>query len=58
MDKMSYVKITGLRFDALSGLQIVNDSNVKDYKEAGKYAEEYNDRNTIFIAVPCEITYI
>lgn len=57
MEKGYYVKIIGLKFDALEGLQVVADSNVCNYKEAGEYAEKYNDGHTIFVGIPCECTY-
>lgn len=57
MTKCCYIKIIGLKFDALEGLQIVVDSNVYNYKEAGEYAEKYNDGHTIFVGIPCECTY-
>lgn len=57
MKKGSYVKIIGLKFDALEGLQIVADSNVGNHKEAGEYAEKHKGENTIFVGIPCEFTY-
>lgn len=57
MVKGNYVKIIGLKFDALDGLQIITDSNVKNHKEAGEYAEKHKDGHTIFVGIPCEYTY-
>ena len=55
MDKCGkFVKLIGLRFDALEGLDIVLDKNVKDYIEAGAHAERMCDENMIFIGIPCE----
>ena len=57
MKRGSFVKLIGLKFDPLEGLQIVTDSNVSNHKEAGEFAEKHNDENTIFIGIPCEVTY-
>ena len=57
MKNGNYIKIIGLKFDALEGLHIVADSNVSSHKEAGEYAERHKDGNTIFIGIPCECTY-
>lgn len=52
-----YIKVIGFTFDGLEGLSIVADSNVKDYIEAGKYAEKNKEDNVIFVSIPCEYTY-
>lgn len=52
-----YVKIIGLKFDVLEGIQIVADSNVNNHKEAGEFAESHKDDGVIFISIPCECTY-
>lgn len=52
-----YVKIIGLKFDALEGIQIVVQSNVSNHKEAGEFAENHKDDGVIFIGIPCECTY-
>lgn len=48
-----YVKVVGVKFDALYGLQIVNDANRKNFEEAGVIADQENDGDTIFICIPC-----
>lgn len=48
-----FIKIIGLKFDALEGLQIIEESNVKNYIAAGEFAEKHTDGNMIFIGVPC-----
>lgn len=48
-----FVKVVGIKFDALDGLQIVTDFNQKNFTEAGKIADEKRDRDTIFIGIPC-----
>lgn len=49
-----FVKLIGFKFDALEGIQIVVDSNVSDFEEAGRTAEKSCDDNMIFIGIPCE----
>ena len=56
MVKGSYIKIIGLKFDALEGLQITTDSNVGNHKEAGEFAERHKEANTIFVGIPCDCT--
>lgn len=51
--KGKYIKIIGLKFDALEGIQITTDSNVKNHEEAGVFAEKHGDDNMIFIGIPC-----
>ncbi len=51
--KKSYVKLIGLKFDALEGLSVKYDSNQKNHKDAGMYAQEHSDGDTIFIGIPC-----
>ena len=52
-----FVKIIGLKFDALEGLEIVEESNVKNHIDAGRFAEDHSDGNTIFIGIPCTYVY-
>ena len=47
MDSNDYVKVLGVRFDALEGLTVVADSNVKDLEAAGRYAAEHDDGTAI-----------
>lgn len=51
--KGNFIKIIGLKFDVLEGIQIVNESNVKNHKEAGEFAEKHGDDDVIFIGIPC-----
>ena len=48
-----YVKVIGLKFDVLEGLQVVSDNNRKTFQEAGVVADKKNDGDTIFICIPC-----
>ena len=48
-----YVKVIGLKFDALEGLQIIKERNVKNHKEAGSFADDCLEDNAIFIGIPC-----
>lgn len=57
MKRGNFVKLIGLKFDVLEGIEIISDSNVSDFKEAGERAEKHNDDHTIFIGIPCEYTY-
>lgn len=57
MKSGKYIKIIGLKFDALEGIQVITDSNVSNHKEAGEFAECHGDDHTIFIGIPCEYTY-
>ncbi|MCB6202769.1 hypothetical protein [Extibacter muris] len=57
MDNNDYVKVLGVRFDALEGLTVVADSNVKDLEDAGRYAAEHDDGTAIWISVPFRCDY-
>ena len=48
-----YVKIIGLKFDALEGLEVVQDANREDLVSAAEFAQEQDDKNTIWVAIPC-----
>lgn len=52
-----YVKIIGLKFDALEGLTVVRDANRKDIITAAEYAQKYDDKETFWIVVPCIAHY-
>lgn len=52
----NYVKIIGLKFDALEGIDIVQDANRQNIIEAANFAEKHDDHNTLWIVVPCSIT--
>lgn len=49
----TYIKVVGVKFDAIEGLQVIADGNRKTFAEAGIFADKHADRNTIFIGVPC-----
>ena len=55
-NNVNYVKIIGIRFDCLEGLQVIDDANVKNHQEAGIYADKHYDENKIFISVPCSLS--
>lgn len=52
-----YVKVIGLKFDALEGLQVVSDNNRKTFQEAGVVADQKNDGDTIFVCIPCTYNF-
>ena len=49
----NFVKVIGIKFDALEGLRVIEESNQKNYEDAGKFAEGCNDGDMIFICFPC-----
>ena len=49
----NYIKIIGVKFDALEGLRVVVDHNRKNFIEAAEVAEGCNDKDMIFISIPC-----
>ena len=49
----SFVKVIGIKFDVLEGLRVIEESNQKNYEDAGKFAEGCNDGDMIFICIPC-----
>lgn len=53
MNNSDYVKVLGIKFDALEGLTVVADSNVKNMEDAGRYAAEHDDGTAIWVSVPC-----
>lgn len=56
MQENGFVKIMGLKFDALEGLTIVKDANRKDIVEAAEFAQKHDDNNIVWIVVPCCVT--
>lgn len=56
MQEKGFVKIIGLKFDALEGLNVVTDANRDNIIEAAKFAEKRDDNNTIWIVVPCSVS--
>jgi len=57
MNNSDYVKVLGVTFDALEGLTVVAESNVKDLEDAGRYAAEHDDGAAIWISVPCRCDF-
>ena len=56
MQKKGFVKIMGLKFDALEGLIVTTDANRGNIIEAAEFAQKHDDNNTIWIVVPCSIS--
>lgn len=52
----NFVKIIGLKFDALEGLNITTDANRSNIMEAAEFAQKRDDNNTIWIVVPCSVS--
>lgn len=52
-----YVKIIGVKFDALEGLTVVQDANRKDFITAAEFAQEQDDKETLWLIVPCKACY-
>lgn len=49
----NYVKVIGIKFDVLNGLEVIHDFNQKNFSEAGKMVDEKADPDVIYIGVPC-----
>ena len=56
MQEKGFVKIMGLKFDALEGLTVTTDANRGNIIEAAEFAQKHDDNNTIWIVVPCSIS--
>ena len=56
MQENSFVKIIGLKFDALEGLSVTADANRSNIIEAAEFAQKRDDNNTIWVVVPCSIS--
>ena len=48
-----YVKVVGLKIDAIEGTTIVDDFNAKDFCEAGEKIGTKIDTDAIYIGIPC-----
>lgn len=48
-----FVKVIGVKFDVLNGLEVIHDFNQKDFSEAGKIVDRNADCNIIYIGIPC-----
>lgn len=56
MQENGFVKIMGLKFDALEGLSVITDANRSNIIEAAEFAQKRDDNNTIWIVVPCSVS--
>lgn len=52
----NYVKVIGLKFDAIEGIDVVQDANRQNITDAAKFAERHDDHNTLWLVVPCSYT--
>lgn len=48
-----YVKIIGLKFDTIGGLDVVADANRQNIADAATFAEKHDDHNTFWVVIPC-----
>lgn len=48
-----FVKVIGIKFDVLNGLEVIHDFNQKNFSEAGKIVDAKSDPDIIYIGVPC-----
>lgn len=53
----NFVKLIGMKFDALEGLKITLDYNRKTFMACGELADRLNDGDTFFICIPCTYNY-
>lgn len=51
-----FVKVIGVKFDVLNGLEVIHDFNQKDFSEAGKIVDRNADCNIIYIGIPCSFS--
>ena len=56
MQEKGFVKIIGLKFDALEGLTVTTEANRGNIIEAAEFAQKRDDSNTIWIVVPCSVS--
>ena len=56
MQEKGFVKIMGLKFDALEGLTVTTDANRGNIIDAAEFAQKRDDSNTIWIVVPCNVS--
>lgn len=54
----NYVKIIGLKFDALEGINIITDANRQNIIDAAKFAQKHDDNDTFWILVPCSYSMV
>lgn len=52
-----FVKIVGMKFDVLKGVEIILEKNARNFQEVSCYADNCKDDNVIFIGIPCNYTY-
>lgn len=48
-----FVKVIGVKFDVLNGLEVIHDFNKESFSEAGKIVDRNADCNIIYIGIPC-----
>ena len=48
-----FVKVIGVKFDVLNGLEVIHDFNQNNFSEAGKIVDAKSDSDIIYIGVPC-----
>lgn len=48
-----FVKVIGVKFNVLNGLEVIHDFNQKNFSEAGKIVDAKPDSDTIYIGIPC-----
>lgn len=56
MQENRFVKIIGLKFDALEGLTVTTEANRGNIIEVAEFAQKRDDNNTIWIVVPCSVS--
>lgn len=56
MQEKGFVKIIGLKFDALEGLTVTTEANRGNIIEVAEFAQKRDDNNTIWIVVPCSVS--
>lgn len=49
MQEKGFVKIMGLKFDVLEGLNIVTDANRSNIVETAEFAQKHDDNETIWM---------
>lgn len=49
----NFVKVVGLKIDALEGATIVDEFNAKNFNEAGGKLDTRTDTDAIYIGIPC-----
>ena len=55
MQENGIVKIIGLKFDELNGLNIITDVNRSNMDEVADFIHKHDDNDIIWIVVPCSV---